>query len=225
MFDCYEVSQGFEKVEIMKSCITHRALMCAVQIAVTLLCSNAFGQGATANASSLSPIKSFTVIEEIVHPVRHQSFNPPVVVPTDSDGRATAEAAVIAYINAMRRNDYAGAYAIWDQESQRAIADDESKRGISREKRTDDWKRLFGGHQVVLANRLEYASYVLIEYRVQTADGKIVAEETVVTKKTPTGFVLTIELASSAVLQGWKSPASRVQRLAPHAYQRLQIVR
>jgi hypothetical protein len=196
-------------------------LIVARMLAIFILSTQIRNAQAQNFAFELSTPQSGVVVEEVVHPFVLQKYQPPFQIPVvDIQGNAV-EVVVAKYINAMRDGNYEQAMGVWDEESQRQIVQDQIKRQTSKDQRVAVWKKLFNSNKVVLTNRIKYASYILIEYQILATDGKLVAEETIVAKKRDVNYVLTLELADSAVVQGWKKPGSRVQRLPRHAYQSL----
>ena len=169
----------------------------------------------------LTAPQSSSVVEETVHPFKIQRYQTgfEILAVEKYSVSQTPEIAVSNHINAMRNNDFEAALEVWDAVSKQKILELDSVRKIEKQQRLETWKTLFSGNRVILTSRIEYSKYIFIEYRVETLDAKFVAEETVALKAESGRYLLTLEMADSAVIQGWKKPGSRIQRLAKHAYQ------
>lgn len=166
--------------------------------------------------------QTHNVIEEIIHPIIIKKYSPEYEITKEGLRAGSSEFIVIKYLNSMIAGNYDLAISTWDSISQKKIAEEEQKQGLNLEKRLSTWRKLFNGNKVILMNRIEYDPYVLVEYRIMSQDGKIVAEEAVATKMIGAEHFLTLELAESAVIQGWKQPSKRIQRLSKQLYNSLR---
>lgn len=165
--------------------------------------------------------QTLVVIEEVTHPFKLQKLQQSYeILPTSNAfGMETAEFVLVNYLNAMRMANYDQALQGWDTISQKQIKLQEQKTAVTIDQRLETWRKLFANNKIMLTARIQYSNYILIEYQIQSPSGKFMTEETVVLKFIDGKYLLTLEMADSAVAQGWKKPGSRIQRLVKHAYQ------
>lgn len=154
------------------------------------------------------------VVEEVVYPIRIFKYEPPLDLATALIPAKSAEGVVAAWIAAMRRGDFDGALRLWDASSQAAILDKSSKDGKTKEAWAKRWVELFGERKVRAVNQVRFESALLIEYEIVDRNNNIVNSESVVLTNQDGNWSLTLKYANHAVLQGWKLPNRRVQRLA-----------
>jgi hypothetical protein len=191
---------------------------CATLLGLSWFMAYAAHAQTTAALPNFSAPRNAAVIEEVTHPISVRDYQPAYEITQLAGDATSAEGVVAKYISAMKRGDYAGAYAVWDAPSQELIHRDEKSRGLTPEARIATWNRLFGNRRVFLTHRIAYGPYTLVEYEVRDAQDKVVAQETITLKTDGKTFQLTMDIVGSAVPQGWKTPGVRVQRLVDHAY-------
>jgi hypothetical protein len=171
--------------------------------------------------------RQINVVEEIIHPAKVRDYSPKLVVGQlkieATDSISSPESTVINWIGAMQNKSYPKAISFWDNESQQKIA---TQNAIDKKSNSDwelKWQTVYASNKVVsLVSRVDYGSFVLIEYVIFEGD-RLDARETVALQSVDEKWLLTLALSDSAILQGWQTPDKRVRRLPKFAYKKLLL--
>ena len=162
-------------------------------------------------------VKKVVVEEEYGFALRR--YDPPVDVTAVDRNLAkddTPEATTIAILSAMSRGDVAWFRSLWDPESARILAADDTKYGRDDTSWTAAWARTLRDRRIVLTNRIDSGDYVLIAYDLIPLQPNHKPEE-VIHLETPLKlqngrWLATQELSSDPVLLYWKTPDVRQKR-------------
>ncbi len=175
-----------------------------------------FAQGAATSSSKTSAPQLIQLIEERIHAVKKQDFTPPILIERLDIKKvdvSSPENLVISWVIAMASLDYEAATKFWDKESVLLMS------GLNRAQNKDStywietWKQSFTNRKLVLKNRITYGQYELINYELLSALGVMEFSETVVARNQEGTWYLTLDLADSPVVNGWKKPNERVRKI------------
>jgi len=161
---------------------------------------------------SLPSFKALTI--ETIAPYTVYQYTPPYLIKMIESAAAarysTPEETLIAFFSSMTKGDVVWNNEMWTIESLSLMKQRDKAEGKTDETWRKQWLDSFPYVNVRLLNRIEYASYVLIEYEViKKADAKSKTDTLALIKRGDRWFV-TQELASDPILLHWKFPG-RVQ--------------
>jgi len=117
--------------------------------------------------------KTITQVDKF--PYREQVYQPPVTIKGLAKSQyryVTPEDAMVSRFSAMMNGDYEGWLASWDAKSQRLLKQLDAEPNRGPDKRIAQWKGLFEKAKPVLIRRIQTGQYVIITYKLLTADGK-----------------------------------------------------
>lgn len=175
-----------------------------------------FAQNNLTNNIKLSAPQLIQIIEERIHAIKKQEFTPPLLVERLENTKANTtspENLVISWVAAMAGLDYENATKLWDKESISLMS------GLNRAQNKDagywieSWRQSFSGRKLSLKNKITYGQYVLIEYELLGQQGLPEFSETVAVRQQDGFWYLTLDLADSPVVNGWKKANERVRKI------------
>lgn len=173
---------------------------------------------------NLANTRQINVIEEIIHPAKVSAYEPKLIlgqVKKEVTDAASPEAVVLNWLSAMQSGSYAKTLAFWDVESQQKISAQNTATKKTPSNWESEWRTLYSQNKTInLLNRIEYGSYVLIDYSI-SKDNQLESSETVALQQVGGKWVLTLALSESVIMQGWKTPDKRIRRLPKFAYQKV----
>lgn len=168
--------------------------------------------------------RQINLIEEVIHSAKISTYDPKLILgqtKKESADSGAAEAAVLNWLSAMQNGSYTKALAFWDAESQQKISTQNTATKKTPSNWESEWRTLYSQNKTIsLLNRIEYGSYVLIDYSI-SKNNQLETSETVALQQVGGKWVLTLALSESVIMQGWKTPDKRIRRLPKFAYQKV----
>jgi hypothetical protein len=183
--------------------------------------SNAERSTDKAHASKLVGQQFKILIVETAYPYKLSKYAPPMTIAFVREKAAisyeTPEDALISFFSSMNAKDFQWNSETWTDTSLRGM----EARDLATKTSPDDWvagwEKSYVGRQIELVSRIEYAKYVLIEYRMlPRSPNEKVFEDTLALTQENGRWKLTQELAADPMLTYWKTPNNRVQ-VAPNS--------
>lgn len=196
------------------------------KLLILIICTSAFSQVPESQNLKVNLVnsRSINVIEEIIHSAKVSTYDPKLILgqaKKESTDSTVPEAVVLNWLSAMQNGSYTKALAFWDVESQQKISAQNTAAKKTPSNWESEWRTLYSQNKTIsLLNRIEYGSYVLIDYSI-SKDNQLETSETVALQQVGGKWVLTLALSESVIMQGWKTPDKRIRRLPKFAYQKV----
>ena len=175
-------------------------LLCNWELLLLIVCAPAFSQtlDAQKNKINFGSTQQINVIEEIIHPAKVSAYEPKLILGQTKKELAdspTPETVVLNWLSAMQNDGYSKTLEFWDIESQQKI----SAQNIAAKKIPSnweaEWRTLYAQNKIIsLLNRIEYGSYVLIEYSI-SKNNQLETSETVALQQVGGKWLLTLALS------------------------------
>lgn len=161
-----------------------------------------------------APVKK-TLIVETVYPYTVFEYNPPLDLPmlrSDENADLThPEKLLKAYFSYLRSGNYEGYISLWTESSKRLMEDADKRANRTKETWRALWAGAFQSRNVQVTHWVTYGRYVLLQYRVVTANPSPSDEATAVLVKMGSEWRLTQELKADPVVANWRAAPSRIQ--------------
>lgn len=165
---------------------------------------------------AINAVSRNQIVEEVLHPFVKKTYSTAWVVGKKMPQIDTSkpEHTFAKWIIAMKEANFDAAFEQWDTKSKEMILLSDKQENRIKEDWQREWTTRFSSKIVMVKEKVEYGSYVLIPYYLVDKKGGQVLAETVSLKKVNGRWLLTLDLVGNPVISNWQSGDKRTQRLS-----------